>query len=322
VGWTGGREMVMTPNQKMLPSVVQRINSGSRLLRAWPLKGGISAQMTALEIEQPDGRTKKLIVRQPGEASLRQNPAAAADEFKLLRIVRAAGLPAPTPHHLDESREILSNPYLVIEYVEGEPMIAPADLDDFARQLAAQLAKIHALHGSRADLSFLPRQAERLARTSAARPSILNDSLDVERIREVLEPVWPLPQTNEPVLLHGDFWPGNILCREGRIAAVIDWEEAEIGDPLSDVAISRLDLLWAFGMDAMHDFTARYKSMSTVDWANLPYWDLYAALRPVLNIAEWADGWSALGRTDITEETMRAGHRRFIAQSFEKLRAQ
>jgi aminoglycoside phosphotransferase (APT) family kinase protein len=305
-----------------LEYLTQTNSPGSRLLRAWPLNGGISARMTAFEIEQPDGRTKRWIVREPGEGTLRQNPAATADEFKLLQTLSAAGLPVPMPHSLDESGEILSTPYLVVEYIEGTPVIALADLDDPLFQLAAQLAEIHALHRSGVDLSFLPRQAERLAQSAAARSSTLNDAMEEGWIRKTLEPVWPLPPAEEPVLLHGDFWPGNVLCREGRIAAVIDWEEAQLGDPLYDVAISRLDILWAFGMDAMHDFTARYRATTGIDAVNLPYWDLFAALRPVHNIEEWATGWAALGRKDITEETMRDGHHRFVAQAFEKLQAQ
>ena len=35
----------------------------------------------------------------------------------------------------------------------------------------------------------------------------------------------PPVQVNRPVLLHGDFWPGNILWRDGRLVAVIDWEK-------------------------------------------------------------------------------------------------
>lgn len=145
--------------------------------------------------------------------------------------------------------------------------------------------------------------------------------MDEERIRAALAPVWPLPARNEPVLLHGDFWPGNVLWRDGRIVAVIDWEEAKLGDPLSDVAISRLDILWAYGIDAMHAFTDRYRAMTTVDFWNLPYWDLWAALRPVGNIAAWAEAWQALGRPDITAESMRAGHRAFVSQAFETLGA-
>jgi aminoglycoside phosphotransferase (APT) family kinase protein len=38
------------------------------------------------------------------------------------------------------------------------------------------------------------------------------------------------------VLLHGDFWPGNALWRDGALVAILDWEDAAIGDPLADVA--------------------------------------------------------------------------------------
>ena len=70
----------------------------------------------------------------------------------------------------------------------------------------------------------------------------------------LLEEVWPLSQQNRSVLLHGDFWPGNILWRDGQIVGVIDWEDAAFGDPLADIANTRLELLWAFGVEAMRQF--------------------------------------------------------------------
>jgi aminoglycoside phosphotransferase (APT) family kinase protein len=255
----------------ILGRLAHRLSPGSRLLRAWPLKGGISARMTVIEMQQPDGRERRLVIRQPGEATLQRNPGAAADEFKLLQILTGAGLPAPTPHYLDESGEILSTPYLVIQYIEGEPVLAPADLDDFVRQMAAELARVHTFRGPWADLSFLPEQSVKAARTFAARCARLDGCSDGEQVREILEPVWPLPQTDEPVLLHGDFWPGNVIWREGRVAAVIDWEAAKRGDPLSDIANARLDILWAFGVDAMQEFTAHYAAMTSADLATLPY---------------------------------------------------
>src|SRR3712207_6867152 len=73
-------------------------------------------------------------------------------------------------------------------------------------------------------------------------------------------------------------------------------------DGIRDIGVTgvqtcALPIFWAFGMDAMHAFTARYREATAVDTRLLPYWDLYAALRPVHDIAEWAAGWSALGRT-------------------------
>src|SRR5439155_19631788 len=43
----------------------------------------------------------------------------------------------------------------------------------------------------------------------------------------------PRPQTT--VLVHGDFKPGNALLRGDRIAVMLDWETAHLGDPLEDL---------------------------------------------------------------------------------------
>jgi aminoglycoside phosphotransferase (APT) family kinase protein len=308
-------------NQK-LAQVVQKFEPHGKLVRAWQLKGGISAQMTALEVRLAGGQTKKMIVRRPGAMALKHNPHAAADEFKILQIVQSAGVRAQTPYHLDQSGEIFLEPYLVIEYIEGQPDYAPAHVNECVVQIATQLAKIHSIDGSRADLSFLPKQAERFVNQFEEQPVQLDHAMDEGRIREHLASVWPLPQMNGPVLLHGDFWPGNILWKEGEIAGVIDWEDAELGNPLVDFAISRLDVLWIYGVEALHEFTQHYQSMTSFDFSQLPYWDLYAALRPASRIAQWAAGWAELGREDITEETMRAGHKSFVTQAFAKLAGQ
>ncbi len=143
------------------------------------------------------------------------------------------------------------------------------------------------------------------------RPATLDESLQEGQIREVLEAAWPLPQRNPSALLHGDFWPGNLLWRDGQLVGIIDWEDAAIGDPLADVANSRLEVLWAFGVDAMRRFTEQYRALTSLDWTNLPYWDLCAALRHAAHAADWAN--YAAG-----EQTTRAGYRWFITQALEE----
>lgn len=275
--------------------------------------------MTALELLLADGQHRKVIVRRPGKATLQHNPNAAAEEFRILQIVQAAGIAAQTPYLLDQTGTILGEPLLVMGYVEGEPDFAPTSTAGRIPQMAALLAQIHSIDGSRAELSFLPRQAQRLAGAFQQRPIRLDDSLDEARIRATLEAVWPLPQTNAPTLTHGDFWPGNLLWKDDQLVAVIDWEDAEVGEPLADLAVTRLDLLWVYDRDAMQAFTRHYHSLSRLDFTHLPYWDLVASLRPAGRLDEWAVGWPELGRPDIDERTMREGHRWFVAQAFEKL---
>ncbi len=229
------------------------------------------------------------------------------------------------PLDFDPSGQIFSTPYLVIEFIEGQPEFAPAHLDDFTDQKAAQLARIHSADGSKLDFSFLPRQAGGFAGAFGQRPARVDPSLDEGCIRDTLESTWPFTQRNAPVLLHGDYWPGNILWRDEQLVAVIDWEDARLGDPLTDLAISRLDLLWIFGMDGMKSFTRHYLSRITIDPGNLPYWDLCAALRLVrlagANLTEWAAFFIPYGRSDITEQTIREYYRWFVTQAFEKIKA-
>jgi len=295
--------------------VVHKLDPQSKLLRTWELKGGVSARVTALETLRPDGHTQKMIVRQHGEVDLKHNPQVAADEFKLLQLLHSVGLATPAPYRFDQSGEIFSAPYLVIEYIEGKPEFAPADLPGLIFQLATQLSRIHQVDCSKLDVSFLPQQATISAQKLRARPANVDESLDEGHIRDALEAAWPLRERNTSVLLHGDFWPGNILWRDGQLVAVIDWEDAALGDPLADVANSRLEILWAFGLDAMQSFTQQYQSMTTIDFTHLPYWDLCAALRPVAQLAQW-------GLDDTTERTMRERHRWFITQAFEELSIQ
>jgi aminoglycoside phosphotransferase (APT) family kinase protein len=286
-------------------ALARRIDPGSRLVRTWELEGGASAQVSAFEIELADGRTERLIARRHGPRDLKRNPQIAADEFRLLQLVTSAGVPAPAPRYIDRDGEVFSVPCLVVNYVEGE---RPADEADLGQQLAIVLAQIHRV-GSRADISFL-----RERNLGDLPPPHADESAGERRAREALRSRLPLAEKNRSVLLHGDFWPGNTLWKDGRLVAVIDWEDAATGDPLADVANARLELLWAQGAEAMDAFTHRYESITTVDFTDLPYWDLRAGLRLAGGITEW-------GLDEATQEALRTGHDAFVAQALERLAA-
>lgn len=292
--------------------LVRKMAPDSTLLRAWTLHGGVSAQVTALELRHADGQTQKLVVRQHGAADLAYNPQVAADEFRLLRIVHEAGVPAPAPYYLDQSGEFFETPVIVLEYIEGETVFALADAPDLLPWFARQLAAIHRIGCASHDISFLPDQTAHWGEIISHRPARLDDSLSEGRVRDALEAAWPWTQRNASGLLHGDYWPGNILWRDGRLVGIVDWEDAAIGDPLADIAISRLDLLWAFSAEAMERFTREYATFAPIDFANLTYWDLCAALRPAGRLGDWAGD-------EATEARMRERHALFVAQAMGRL---
>ena len=302
------------PTHDLTPyrQIVEQFEPQSKLLDARPLFGGVSAQVTLLEVQQADGHIQKMIVRKHGARDLQANPQIAADEFKLLKLLQAVGIPAARPYYLDQSRVILPTPYVVVEYIEGDTEFAPKDVEGFVRQLAGYLALLHQVDISQVDVSFLPDQSAVWTHKLRNRPVDLDASINEGRIRDVLERVWPPAQHNPKVLLHGDFWPGNAIWREGELLAMIDWEDAAVGDPLWDLAVSRLDVLWTLGMEAMQTYTRLYVGFNPLDLRSLPYWDLCVALRPANQISHWAED-------DVAKLRMRQRHHLFVAQALEAL---
>lgn len=298
----------------ILAQVVARVDLSARLLRAFPLAGGISAQVTALEVTLADGRMQAWVLRRHGTADLTANPAVAAMEYHLLKALHAEGLPVPLPRLLDTSGDLFDQPYVVMDYVEGASDFTPSDPAEYLRKCAATLAAIHRVLLTRPDLPPLPRSADRVAHLVSLPPAYPDDALGELGIRAALTGSGSPVVRNESVLLHGDYWPGNWLWRGGQLVAVIDWEDAAIGDPLADVANARLELLWALGDSAPDAFVEAYQAhMPAVDLAHLPYWDLVAALRPCGVFELWATD-------EATRARMRAQHAAFVARAIDRMR--
>lgn len=302
----------MTKRDKKFEAVVHAINSDYVLISTKELTGGVSATTTVLEVSQSNGKNKKLLVRQHGERCLKNNPHIARDEFNLLRTLHKIGLLVQEPYFLDTSKKIFSQPYIVIECVDGKTDFEPKELATYLSKLASHLAKIHKVNISKHDLSVLPTLKDNFSKIINKQPAKLDKSLSEEKIRDVLKSVWPLKQQNKTALLHGDLWPGNTLWQDGRLVAIIDWEDAALGDPLSDLANCRLEILWAFGMGAMENFTKYYKAINKIDFANLPYWDLCAALEPCGKLSEW-------GLEKKFEQAMIEKHKLFVSNAIEKI---
>jgi aminoglycoside phosphotransferase (APT) family kinase protein len=298
-----------------LSQIVGRAFPGARIERYEALSGGVSARAIAVDLTPATGETRRLVVRRPTHSTPEETRRMVAAEYALLERCAALGIPVPNPVFLD-----LEAGALGLEHVDGAPDFAPSNMSSLLDQMAAELAHIHALPVT-PDLSFLRRRDRSFERDLRVVPERLDETLDEARIRSTLKELWPWEQNNPDALLHGDYWPGNLLWKDGKLTAVLDWEEAELGDPLADIAVARLDLLWAFGEAAMHEFTERYREHRELDWNRLAHWDLAVTLRPMSNLALWASSYAAppIRRPDITEHSMREGHRRFVAQALSSL---
>ncbi len=223
----------------------------------------------------------------------------------------------PEPIYLDEAKEAFPHVSLVTRYVEGGPEFDPQDIPRFAKRFAKQLFEIH--RTGFAELKGVPDAWQTITSRINWDVKVPDHPQKDLEIRDLLKRIQPEIEPGPSVFLHGDFWPGNTIWRDGEIACVIDWEEPHIGDALYDVSITRSELLFAFGEEAMEVFTDAYQDLSGMDLSNLAFWDLCAALRPMGNFAAWAGSWAALGRTDITEAGMRALHLVFVDAAMAQL---
>ena len=291
--------------------LVRRIDPSATLSGYRSLPGGYSADVTVLEVETPGG-PRKLVHRLHGAVDLQQNPNVAEDEFRVLQMARAANLATPAPVYLDATDLLFPTPSLVVEYMEGRTDLKPDDREDYVFQMARELARIHQMNTDGQDLSFLLRLADSCAEAVERQRNAMGVTTDERRLLNLLASCWPLRRNNPPAVLHGDYWPGNTLWKDGRLTAVIDWEDTRLGDPLFDVSNARFEILMLYGPDIMDLFTHRYESQNPVDFECLPWWDLYTAYR-VVNKLDF------LATEERDEALIRADHQWFVDRAESRL---
>src|SRR3546814_11453287 len=78
-----------------------------------------------------------------------------------------------------------------------------------------------------------------------------------------------------PVIVHGDAGPGNFLYKGNRVTALLDWELVHYGDPMADLAMLCLRMLFQ-GFVPLPQAFAAYEAAGghRVDLARLRYWRL------------------------------------------------
>lgn len=296
-----------------ITQLADRLFPGSVIVKTEELAGGLSATVTAVSLKNP---SINLIVRKPLGVKW-GDPEIAANEYRILALVHGLGLPAPEPLWLDATGELLDSPGLVMRRIDGEPDYDPLDRVGAARQMATQLARLHKTAVSPSGFSFLPSSDSLLELLIRFPAPIPDPQWNDAPIRDAVRQVWPVARRNPDTLLHGDFWPGNLLWQNGTLVGITDWEDAALGSPLLDFAIARLDTLLIYGDAAFAAFDAEYRKLTTHDFTNMPLWDMVAVLRLGRLIEVIAKGWPELGRPDITEAFIRKTLQKFAAKALE-----
>jgi aminoglycoside phosphotransferase (APT) family kinase protein len=195
-------------------------------------------------------------------------------------LARQLPLPIPLPVARGEPDAGFPYPWSVYRWLDGEPA-STAQIDDlpaFASALAGFLTALR-----RVDATGGPAPGQHnffrggplgtYEEETLQAIDALGDEIPTAAVVRVWEDAMSTAWDRAPVWLHGDVAAGNLLVRDGRLGAVLDFGSSGVGDPACDMVIA-----WTFLSGSSRD---RFRAEIDVDagtWSRGRGWALWKAL--------------------------------------------
>jgi aminoglycoside phosphotransferase (APT) family kinase protein len=185
------------------------------------------------------GGPRRFVLRLPPPGARIAGPADVVRQGRIMAALHAAGVPAPAIPVMSSDPVIDGRPFVLMEAVEGT-RIEKAGVEqkplDIAGSAVKTLKRLHALPldqtgigheapvGLQAEMLRWLWLMERAPEELTGRAGELGGLLAAE-----------IPKERQPTLVHGDYHYGNMLFKGPDVVAVLDWEIAQIGQPLLDL---------------------------------------------------------------------------------------
>jgi aminoglycoside phosphotransferase (APT) family kinase protein len=189
-------------------------------------------------------------------------------------------LPIPVPLGLGGPGAGYPWPWSIYGWLDGTPAHAARihDLSRFAVDLArflVALRSVDARNGPIAGTHNFHRGGSLTVYDTETRQSIdkLADMIDVTLVTEVWEMALTTSWQGPPVWVHGDVAETNLLVKEGRLDAVIDFGSAGVGDPSCDLVIA-----WTFLDPASREEFRSAVALDPGTWKRARGWAIWKAL--------------------------------------------
>lgn len=196
-----------------------------------------------------DGAGSRFVLRKKPPGKLLPSAHMVEREFRVMRALDGTAAPVPKARLLCEDASIIGTPFYIMDHIDGR-VLSDVALNGYrtAEQAAiydamnATLAALHQVDFQAAGLSdfgkpeqYVLRQVERWSKQFVASKGD-SDIPAMERLMEWLPRA--IPAGDETTIAHGDFRLGNLMLHptEPRVLAILDWELATLGHPLSDLA--------------------------------------------------------------------------------------
>ncbi len=285
-----GREIV-NPRPVDLPAMTIAIDASLvRQLVAAQFPHWADLPITPAVPQGWDNRTFRLgadlSVRVPSAAGY--VPQVEKEHRYLPRLAPLLPLPIPVPLAQGAPGAGYPFPWSVYRWLPGETA-ATARIDDpsaFATTLAqflAALQRIDPAGGPPPGPHNFFRGGPVATYDADTRRAIaaLRGEIDAAAATAVWDAALAAPWPGPPVWVHGDVAVGNLLVRDGRLCAVIDWGGAGVGDPACDLVIA-----WTFLSGESRDAFRTALPLDRATWARARGWALWKALITVAGHAD------------------------------------
>ena len=183
---------------------------------------------------------RRLVLRLPPPGARPVGPADVVRQGRIMAALAGQGFPVPAVLAASDEPVVDGRPFVLLEHVAGRRVEdVQADVD--SRRLASSaVGTLRRLHAIPLPTIGLDEEPVGLAADLARWHTLLERSradldLPFEALRSALASSFPEPRP--PCLVHADFHFGNLLFDPyGDVVAVLDWEIAQIGQPLIDLS--------------------------------------------------------------------------------------
>jgi aminoglycoside phosphotransferase (APT) family kinase protein len=190
--------------------------------------------------------TRSYVLRRKPPGKLLASAHAVDREHRVLTALHREGFPVAEPLVYCADEAVIGTPFYVMGHVAGRVFWDPAMPGSDPRERAgvydamnATLARLHAFDPAAIGLADFGRPEGYVARqvkrwSEQYRQSETQAIPEMDRLMAWLPD--HVPPTSRPALVHGDYRLDNLIldAAEPRVAAVLDWELATIGDPNAD----------------------------------------------------------------------------------------
>jgi aminoglycoside phosphotransferase (APT) family kinase protein len=215
-----------------------------------PLRGGLCAGgRSNLTYVVTDGASE-FVLRRPPLGHVLATAHDMVREYTVISALAPTDVPVPAALLLCTDESVLGAPFYLMEKVDGAVLrtrhqaegLPEADRHEIAYAMIDTLAALHAVDPYAVGLGefghpdgFLARQVRRWS--GQLDRSRSRELPAAETLRDALAA--SVPSSPKPAIVHGDYRLDNLLVDPAarRVNAVIDWEMATLGDPLTDLGL-------------------------------------------------------------------------------------